>query len=172
MKRLLQHAVPGVCALALACGVSDGQNHTSEDPRREVAELSATVQQLRTEVALLRRYVERFELERRRDTIRQIKIEIETLRSEQARLTEFDQTRRQDLRDIEELLISGDLTADARPELEGTRAELAITRQRELDQQSEAVRVRESELLRRLEAEKHLAKRLEEAWRLSERKTQ
>lgn len=172
MKWLLQHTVAGVCAMVLACGVSEGQNNTTDNLTREVVELSATVRQLRTEVALLRRYVERFELERRRDTIRQIKIELGTLRSEQARLTEFDQTRRQDLRDIEELLVGGDLTADARPEVEGARAELAITRQREIDQQSEAVRVRESELLRRLEAEEHLAKRLEEAWRLSERKTQ
>jgi hypothetical protein len=172
MKRPLQPLVPGVCFLVLACGVAAGQEAAPGDAKRELAALRATVEQLRAEVALLRRQVVQLELDRRRDAIRQIKAELETLRAERARLEDVDQARRQDLRDIEDLLVRGDLTDDDRSGMEAARAELAVEREREIDQQSEAVRGRESELLRRLETEEASTKRLEEAWKLSGGNTQ
>jgi hypothetical protein len=156
-------------AFAAANG-ADAENERGGD-KSDISVLRATVEQLRNEVATLRGYVMKLELERRRDTIRQTKAELEKLRQEHLDIAELNETRQQDLRDIEQHLTREDLQPPERLELEATRAELAVARGRDLDQQSEAARSRESELLRRLESENFLAKRLEEAIRATGGKT-
>ena len=168
MNRPLKQSAVLACALVLALGSANGQDKVLPD----IKDLRATVDHLRAEVALLRNALARLEFERRRDRIQQMKEQLATVRAEQARLTEFDRVRQQDLREIEELLTRDGVPAGERLDLESTRAELAVTREREIVEQSEAVRRRESELLRRLETEEQAAKGLEEAWRLTGEKTQ
>ena len=168
MKRPLRQSAVLACALVAALGSARGQDkvHT------EIKDLRASVDHLRGEVALLRHALARLELERHRDRIQQMKEQLETVRAEQVRLLEFDRARQQDLRDLEDLLMQGGVSTVERSDVESTRAELAVTRQREIVEQSDAVRLRESELLRRLETEEQAAKLLEEAWRLTGGKTQ
>jgi hypothetical protein len=143
------------------------QEKGSAGSQDDVAALRATVENLRLEVELLRKALLRIELERRRETIQQIKAQLETLRTEHARLMELDRVRQQDLRDIEELLTRGELRPAERIDIDSARSVFAITQEREIVEQSAAVRVREGELLRRLETEEQYAKRLEEAWKLT-----
>jgi hypothetical protein len=170
MKHPSRHL--GLLAFALLIiSAAPGQEKTQSDLKGEVETLRATIAQLQTEVAQLRQGLAKLELERRRDVIRQMKSELDTLRAEHARLAELDRARQQDLRDIEEVLSRPDIAAGERMEMEASRSELAVARSREIDHQAEAARVRESELVRRLETEEQLAKRLEEAWKLSGGKT-
>jgi hypothetical protein len=168
MKRPLKQSAVLACAFVVALGSARGQDKISPD----VKNLHATVDHLRGEVALLRHALARLELEWYRGRIQQLKEQIETLRAEQVRLKELDRARQQDLRELEELLARTGVPAEERLDVESTRAELAVMREREIVEQSDAVRLRESELLRRLETEERAAKRLEEAWRLTGEKTQ
>jgi hypothetical protein len=165
MKRPFKQSAVLACALLIAVGSARGQDRTHED-------LRAAVDHLRAEVALLRNAVARLELERNRDRVQQLNEQLETVRAEQVRLIEFDRARQQDLGEIEELLMRDGVSAEERLDVESTRVELAVTREREIKEQTEAVRLRESELLRRLETEEQAAKRLQEAWRRPGGKTQ
>jgi hypothetical protein len=147
----------------LACALAGGQPAGQGGPKDELAALRAAVDQLRAEIALLQERTNWLELERRREVVRQIRAELDAIRAEQARLAELDEARRQDLHDIEALLAAGDVAPGERSGLEISRAELAAVRWPEIDQQSGAARLRESELLRRLETEERLLNSLEEA---------
>jgi hypothetical protein len=171
MKRRLRKSAQLLCALALPVGVAWSQENTSAKAASEVAALRALVEQLRAEVSSLRKDVLRLQLERHRDQIRQIQAELETIRSEQAQLAEQERVRTQDLRDLEELLARGDFGAGEQVTLEPARGELAVARAREIEEQSEVVRVRERELRHRLETEEQAVRRLIEAWKISEEKT-
>jgi hypothetical protein len=171
MKRLLRHSAQLVYALALASGVASGQEKISNEVTSEVAALRAIVEQLRVEVNTLRKDVLRLTIDRHRDLVRQIKAELDTVRAEQAQLAEHDRARKQDLRDVEELLARKDLGADEQVTMEAARGELAVARVREIEEQSEVARVRERELLHRLETEEQVIRRLGEAWKVSEEKT-
>jgi hypothetical protein len=166
VKRPLKHSATFACALVLAAGCAQA------DGKDDIATLRAAVENLRAEVAQLSKALTRLELERHRESIRQIKAEIETMRAEHARLAELDRARQQDLRDLEELMTRADASAGERLDVEAARNELAVTRGREIAEQSDAVRIRESELVRRLETEEQTAKRLEEAWKLTKGKVQ
>jgi len=165
MKRSLQHFVYVTFALFIAYGIALGQDKTQSGAKGDIAELRATIEDLRAEVGVLRKAVARLELERHRNMIRQTKAELDKLRAEQARLAELDRSRKQDLHDVEELLTRGDVAPEQRTEIEGVRAELAVAQGREIDQQAEAARAREGELLHRLQTEEQFIKRLEEAWK-------
>jgi hypothetical protein len=149
-------------ALVAASGKAEQERGVDKS---EITALRATVEQLRNEVAVLRRQVMQLDLERRRDKIQQTKTELARVRQEHAEVAELDQGRQQDLRDIEEHLNRADLQPPERLALEATRAELAVAWGRDLDQQRETARSREKELQRRLESEESSAKRLEEAIR-------
>jgi outer membrane murein-binding lipoprotein Lpp len=168
MKRPLKQSAVLACALLAVFGSARGEDQV----HTEVKDLRASVDHLRAEVALLRHALARLELERHRDRIQQMKEQLEAVRVQQVRLMELDRARQQDLRDLEELLKQGGVPAAERSDVEFTRVELAVAREREIVEQSNAVRFRESELVRRLETEEQAAKRLEEAWRLTGEKIQ
>jgi hypothetical protein len=163
MKRVLILSALLTFALMLVFDNAKGQDGSEADVRSTVAALRANVENLRAEVALLREGFARVEIERRRDNIRRIKAEIESVRADHAQLNDLDRARQQDLRDMEELLTRDGVSAEQRLDAEAARSELAVTHGREIAQQSEAVRIRENELLRRLETEEQAANRLEEA---------
>ena len=168
MKRLLIQFLLLACALVFVFENAHGQDKSGQgDVRNAVESLRATVESLRAEVTLLRATLAQLELERHRDNIRRIKAEIDMAQAEHAQLTELDRARQQDLSEVEELLTRGDVPAEQRLDAESARSELAVRKGREIAQQSEAVRIRQSELLRRLETEEHAANRLTEAWKLT-----
>jgi hypothetical protein len=140
-----------------------GEEIVQADMKREVTALRLTVESLRSEVATLREALVRIELRAHQDTIRRLKAEIAGLHAENARLTEMDRARRQDLRDVEDLLTRSELHGDARRDAEAIRSELELERGREIAEQLEAVRNGEKERLRHLETEEYECKRLEEA---------
>jgi hypothetical protein len=171
-RQLLQKCTVLACALAIAFSNARAQSKPQSDAKDEAASLRATVESLRAEVALLRKSVMRLQLDLHRENIQKLKAQIDTARAEQSRLAELDRARQQDLRDIEALLTQGETAADERLDMESARAELAVVREREIAEQSDAVRLRESELLRRLETEEQAAKRIDEAWKLTKGKTE
>jgi hypothetical protein len=148
----------------LTWGVATAQENSQPALKAEIETLRASVAELRAEVALLRKGIARLELERSRDSIRQLKAELEMLRSEQYRLADTDKSRQQDLHELEELLSRGDLPIEQRTEMQAARIEIAA-RAREIDQKSEAVRLREDEVLRALQVEEENGKRLEKTFK-------
>jgi hypothetical protein len=147
-----------------------GQSGNPPDMSTAFRQLLATVQDLRNEVAELRRTVARLEFARHRDNMQQLRSELSGIQAEHARLAELDRSRQQDLRDMEELLERSD--SPNRLELETTRSELAVRREREIAEQTDAARVREADLVRRLRTEEQIAKRLEETWKFTKGDTQ
>jgi len=167
MKRQLPQSLLLASALMFDSSSLRAQERGPIDLKDELVSLRATVENMRAEVEVLRRALLRLELDRRRESVQQIKAQLEALRADHARLAELDRARQQDLRDIEELLSRGEVDPAQRIDIESARDEYAVTQGREIAEQSAAVRVRENELVRRLETEEQLAKRLEEAWKLS-----
>jgi hypothetical protein len=172
MKRRTKLSAVLACVLVFGSINARAQDSNRVDIRDEVAALRATVESLRAEVTVLRMAMARLELDQRRKNIRQIEVELEAVRAENARLAEFDRARQQDLQDVEGLLTRGDVAPEERLNVESTRADLAIHREREITGQREAVRLRESELLRRLEAEEQVRKSLEEALKVTRGESQ
>jgi hypothetical protein len=148
-----------------ASGDGFAQTNATPDSYAAFRQLLTVVESLRNEVAELRRTVARLEFDRYQENIGKLRNELSGVRLEQARLAELDRSRQQDVRDIEELLAQSE--APNRLDLESTRTDLTVRRGREIAEQTDAARVRESELLSRLHTEEQLAKRLNEAWKFT-----
>jgi hypothetical protein len=172
VKRLLNTAAVLACAFTLVLGSAQAQDNIQAEVSNAIAALRATVENLRAEVVLLRTDLLKLELARHHDNIRQIKTEIDKVRAENAQLTEFDRGGQQDLRDMEDLLARGEISVAERTDMELTRGELAVGQSREITQQSEAARIRENDLIRRLATEEQAAKRLSEVRKATREKLQ
>jgi hypothetical protein len=154
-------------ALVLTAGADAGlaDCEAARDGAAGFRQFAATLEDLRKEVAQLRRTVARLEFDRRRDSIRTLGNELAAIRTEHARLAELERAREQDVRDIEDLLAQS--AAPNQLDLESTRSELAVRRAREIAEATDAARVREAELLGRLHTEEQLVQHLNEAWKFT-----
>ena len=150
------------CALLITCGGVSAQS-SREDARSESAVLWQAIRQLQSEVARLRKDLGQIELDRHREILRLIRSELDVLQANQARLEEENRSRQQDISDVEGLLATSTLADSGRAEIQAAVSELTVIQAREIEDQKEAVRVRERELLRRLQAEEQTIMRLEEA---------
>jgi hypothetical protein len=167
MQRPLQTMLIFALAITAAAGDDLPQHSGSSGPAQQLRQMAAAIDELRNEVASLRRIVAELELDRHRENLRKLGAELATVRAEQATLADLERARRQDLDDLEKLLTGTELDAGQRLELETIRGEMTVQRGREMADSVDAARIRESELMRRFATEEQTVRRLDKAWKLS-----
>ena len=172
MKRQMWSIRIPVLALIVASGGMPADLESQADLKTQLLRLRAAVEALQGEVTSLRSTLLSMQLERHREAIRHIESELGGVIAQRTRLAELDQARQQDLHDVEELLARTDPEAEDRSHGEAVRGELAVSRVKEIREESEAVAARERELLRRLNVEQQAARLLEEVWKNRKGNTQ
>ena len=160
-------SIRAVCALLIASQISFGQDNRPSEIKSELAAAQAAIETLRAEVSQLRKEVAHLQLEQHRDILRRTKADLESVRAERAQLTEREQAREQDLRELDVLLEGRDVAAAERSEVEVSRSELLGARATEIQRLSEVAKSREDELLRRQKTEEQFIQRLEEALKVT-----
>jgi hypothetical protein len=162
MRRLVYLArLAALVILLTFSGAAQDKRPAADESELKV--LRTEIELLRTEVATLRSQMIRLELEHRRDSVRKTHIELQAVRSELGQLAERDRLREQDVRDLDSLLTHNDTDRGRQLDVQEARQHLAVHRARKLDMETEAARVRESELLRRLQQEEQAVERLNQA---------
>ena len=129
---------------------------------RKARQLPSPKRSLLNEVLELRTDILQFLVQAQQSTVRSLKRELEQLHQQQRRVQEAEESRSQQVAQVEEQLSSPDLESESRPQVEAVKQELIVDGAEKLKAEQSSLRQREADLAARLESEVQRAQALQQ----------